>query len=164
MVGPGTPVKTVDPVKAIAKSLTDKYGLIFPIKEEYRSPSAINWNQPEERVLPLIKYLYYHDRRLSRGALTWALQRFDERFFKFKSEWVNKPKAEQDVIPKRELRSYSANQSKTALSNNQGTGSLMLELETVLKDVADNVKNGRIYSLAQEIAHIGSFCSIFPPI
>ncbi|KAL9034753.1 MAG: hypothetical protein Q9214_006900, partial [Letrouitia sp. 1 TL-2023] len=107
MSTPGTPTKTDYAIRDITNSITVKWGLQFPPIDIPRSPLEKDRGRPEEKVLSRLQYLYFHDKKNANGAIDWAIGNFEQYALQAHSQWVTKPNADIDVLPRRGLRSES---------------------------------------------------------
>ncbi|KAL9609212.1 MAG: hypothetical protein Q9167_006010, partial [Letrouitia subvulpina] len=108
MSTPGTPTKADNAIRVITDTITAKWGLQFPPIDTPRSPLQKDRGRPEEKVLSLLQYLYFHDKKNADGATDWAISNFEQYALQAHSQWVTKPNADVDVLPRRALRSESA--------------------------------------------------------
>lgn len=100
---PKTPTKKDDELTLITNTLSAKWGLRFPLRGPLWSPSQIvHPNSSGEQVLSRLKFLSFKDKE----ALQYALNHFEGQAGETRSgiqcsQWVHKPQAEMDVIPRR---------------------------------------------------------------
>lgn len=98
-----TPTKKNDDLTLITNALSAKWNLRFPPRGPLWSPSKIkNPNSSGEQVLSRLNFLSFKDK----DALQYALLHFEAHANETRSgnhcsQWVYKPQAELDVIPRR---------------------------------------------------------------
>lgn len=129
----------------IVNSLSVKWGLQFPTRDESWSPIKIQGRRSiGDDVVDRIKYLHFRKPE----ALSYALMHFEEQATSKCSKWVSKPHAEQDVIPRR-TRSSSSNdfigQSKIDKHTAAELMEILLDLVDQISEVAKRKGDYRIY-------------------
>lgn len=98
---PITPSKVDDGIERVKQSLSNKWGIQFPVRNP--TPSKRDRSLVEEKVLDLIQFLYFKE-----GALDCAIEQFEKNAAYIVSQWHFKPRGEPDVLP-------SSAHSKSAL-------------------------------------------------
>lgn len=98
-----TPIKKNDELTLLTNKLSSKWNLQFPHRGPLWSPSQVKHpNSTEEKVLSRLNFLSFKDRE----ALQYAILQFETHAGEtcsgiHFSEWIHKPQAEVDVIPRR---------------------------------------------------------------
>lgn len=98
-----TPTKKNNELTSITNELSAKWNLRFPHRGPLWSPSKIeNPNSSEEQVLSRLNFLSFTNKE----ALQYALLHFETQAGEYLSrihysQWIHKPRAELDVIPRR---------------------------------------------------------------
>lgn len=154
---PTTPKKkAADGVTKIINSLSAKWGLQFPIRDESWSPIKIQGQRSiADDVFDRINYLYFRYPR----ELNYALAHFEEQATSKCSKWVSKPQAEQDVIPRRmSTRNSSRNDFiGQSTSDKQTTAELMELLLSLIDQIVEVIRRKGDYRIYDK----GSFHLIF---
>ncbi|KAL8655036.1 MAG: hypothetical protein Q9226_003197 [Calogaya cf. arnoldii] len=137
-----TPTSPDDEIRRIQLDLSAKWGLRFP-QPGLRSPAKRRLDQPEEKALERLKYLYFHDLKCNQAARGEAIRRFEELAPKLLTEWLYKPHADPDVLPSRTRsgvgRSFLAKKGEL---NDEQASDLMQALLRSLTDVMESVRKG----------------------
>lgn len=100
---PKTPIKKDDELTSITNALAAKWNLRFPHRGPLWSPSQIKCpNSSGEQVLSRLRFLLFQNKE----ALQYALIHFEGQASETRpgihcSQWIHKPQAEMDVIPRR---------------------------------------------------------------
>lgn len=95
---PRTPTKANDEIHKIVTSLAARWGLRFPTRDATYSPSKVkDPDRPEERVMNYLKFLVFKDPK----GLAKAIEGFENHAETIFSQWPYKPRADQDVLPRR---------------------------------------------------------------
>lgn len=142
-----TPKKADDEILHITQALSAKWGLRFP-KPGPRSPSTRKTEQPEEKVLSRLQFLYFHDHKTNQAATSYGIDRFEELAPKLLAGWVPKFQADADVLPTRTRSGASKQEAyilkKPTLSDEQASD-LMQALLRHLTDVFESIRKGAIF-------------------
>ncbi|KAL8817310.1 MAG: hypothetical protein Q9223_003832 [Gallowayella weberi] len=154
-----TPTKADNEILRITRDLSAKWGLRFP-KFGPRSPSARKTEQPEEKVLLRLQFLYFHDQRNNQAATSYGIGCFEQMAPRLLAGWIPKPSADADVLPSR-TRSETARQgaylSKKPTLSDEQSADLMQTLLGYLIDVCESIRKGAIFPKdpdpPQKVAH-----------
>ncbi|KAL9037231.1 MAG: hypothetical protein Q9180_003838 [Flavoplaca navasiana] len=142
-----TPTKADNEIREIQRDLSSKWGLRFP-QPGLRSPAKKRHDQPEEKALDRLRYLYFHDFKSDQTAKDHAIFRFEETARNLHAGWVVKPKGDSDVLPTR-TRSGAGRRDdflyKQQHLNDEQASDMMQALLRSLTDVMEDVKEGAIY-------------------
>ncbi|KAL8670790.1 MAG: hypothetical protein Q9168_004688 [Polycauliona sp. 1 TL-2023] len=135
-----TPTKADDEIGRIQLDLSAKWGLKFP-EPGFRSPAKRKFDQPEEKALERLKYLYFHDRKSNQTATGHAISSFEQTARKLLAGWVKKPQGETDVLPSR-TRSGARDDflARSHVFNDDESSHLMQALLQSLTDVVESVR------------------------
>ncbi|KAL8691947.1 MAG: hypothetical protein Q9218_002929 [Villophora microphyllina] len=140
-----------DEIGRITTSLSAKWDLRFP-PPVARSPATINQERPEEKVLARLRYLFFYDRKNSRAATKYAIDCFEQFAPKLLAGWVEKPRAEVDVLPTR-TRSATIRQqgflSTKPTLNDEQAHDLMQRLLGYLDETISAIRKGAIFSVEE---------------
>ncbi|MCJ1262320.1 hypothetical protein MMC22_002190 [Lobaria immixta] len=137
---PSTPSKGNDEINSITTSLAARWSLQFPVRDATYSPSKVkDPTRTEEQVMIRLRYLVFKDHQ----GLTDALDRFEKHAETIFSRWKYKPRADQDVLPRRS-HAESSLQRDTFLRRSEVTeataGDLMKSLLHNLELASDHAK------------------------
>jgi hypothetical protein len=95
---PETPTKKGQEINQLICKLNLKWGLRLLIKVDKESPSEVVAPESRaEKIYRKVQYLFFQRKE----ALNWACQRFEEHAAQQRSEWVSKPLAATDTLPRR---------------------------------------------------------------
>lgn len=97
---PRTPIRNDDALTSITDALSAKWNLRFPLRGPLWSPSQVKSPYSSgEQVLSRLRFLSFKNK----DALQYALIYFEGQAGETRSgiQWVHKPQAEMDVIPRR---------------------------------------------------------------
>lgn len=148
-----TPTRADDEIRRIQLELSAKWGLRFP-QPGLRSPAKRRLDQPEEKALDRLKFLYFHDRRCNQAATGHAINSFEQLAPKLLAGWVYKTQGDPDVLPSR-TRSGAGRRdnfiAKKHELNDEQASDLMQALLRSLTDVVENVRKGAIFQVDPEL-------------
>ncbi|KAL9602543.1 MAG: hypothetical protein Q9179_002494 [Wetmoreana sp. 5 TL-2023] len=149
MIGVTTPRKADEEIRHIITDLSAQWGLRFPPPGP-KSPAKRNFDQPEEKALDRIRYLFFYDKKNDRAATRHAINCFAQLAPNLLAGWISKPLADEDVLPS---RTHSATNRKTtflsktfALSDEQACD-LMQALLRYLDETIEAVRKGAIFAV-----------------
>lgn len=139
-----TPTRAEDEIRRIQLDLSAKWGLRFP-QPGLRSPAKRRLDQPEEKALDRLKFLYFHDLRCNQAAKDHAIDEFEKIAPKLHAGWVYKAEGDPDVLPSR-TRSGARRQdnflAKKLELNDEQASDLMQALLRSLTSVVEMVRKG----------------------
>ncbi|KAL8699502.1 MAG: hypothetical protein Q9224_001379, partial [Gallowayella concinna] len=142
-----TPTKADDEILRITRDLSAKWGLRFP-EHGPRSPSARRMEQPEEKVLSRLRFLYFHDHRNNQAATNYGIGCFEQMAPRLLAGWIPKSLADPDVLPTRTrsgiVRKEAYISKKPTLSDEQAVD-LMQALLRYLIDACESIRKGAIF-------------------
>ncbi len=144
-ISPRTPVKVPDELFKITTSLAVKWNIRFPSRDTNWSPSRVkDPNAPGEQALSRMKFLNF----TRKEALDYAVENFERHAKVHCSQWIHKPDADRDLLPR---RAYPEASHRTPFLKQQPdikdatAAELMTILLRILDRVADCVKNNEDY-------------------
>ncbi len=151
MISPRTPTKADDGITAIARSLSARWSLKLPLKEESRTPSRDS--RPEQvgdQIYQRIRFLFYRHRE----ALEYVLNQFEEHAVLAFSQWQFKPHADLDVILNRSAIDSALRRDsflkRPTITEDAAAGLTQILLRFLIK-VVDRVKAGVDYKVLDEL-------------
>ncbi|CAL8583937.1 hypothetical protein XPA_009547 [Xanthoria parietina] len=142
-----TPTRAEDEIRRIQLDLSAKWGLRFP-QPGLRSPAKRKLDQPEEKALDRLKFLYFHDLRCNQAAKDYAVREFEEIAPKLLAGWVYKTGGDPDVLPSRTRSGARRQDNFLAMKpelNDEQASDLMQALLRSLTSVVENVRKGAIF-------------------
>ena len=151
MLLPQTPKKADEGISLIARSLSARWGLHIPPRNELYSPSRDSRpERVEDQVHARIRFLYYQNK----DALQYALDQFDKYAIVAFSQWQFKPHADLSVLPSRSAQDSALQRDaflkRPEISEDAAAG-LTQSLLRFLSNVADRVKLNIDYKESDEL-------------
>lgn len=138
-------------MESIKKGLEVRWNLKFPERDKNWSPSKVVEPKLGDQVLSRLKYLNYQDK----DGLQKAVQDFEKKAIEktMRSQWVQKPLADPDVLLRRQPSRRLQNTS-TALSHSSITAAMAAELmESLLQILTLAVDQAKLKNKATRNSH-----------
>ena len=143
MFQPHTPTKAIkadEDINSRIQNLSIPWNLQLPVRDASWSPSTNPVNSEEKQIYERVRWLYFK----KEPALAYAIAEFEKQA---RSNWISKPHADPDVLPTRNIRPSTRQNTflkRRNISEEDGA-ELRRVLLDILKNVTDKVKAGVPY-------------------